>query len=119
MLLKSLTVTFHARGDTKTPVYAMALAVAVNIATKVALMGPLQHVGLALGTSLGALVNVGALAFLGWRRGLLHLDAKARRTLPRLVLAFLVLVAALAGACGSHAGLAAGRRPIPIWCALR
>ncbi len=113
MLLKSLTVTFHARGDTKTPVYAMALAVAVNIATKVALMGPLQHVGLALGTSLGALVNVGALAFLGWRRGLLHLDAKARRTLPRLVLAFLVLVAALAGGLWVTRGLGGGASSYP------
>src|SRR5688572_1932520 len=51
VLLRSFTAPFYARGDTATPVKAALLAAAINIALKVALMGHLAQVGLALATS--------------------------------------------------------------------
>ena len=58
VLIRSATATFFARGDTATPVKASLIAVAVNIAFKIALMGPLAQVGLALATSIGAWINL-------------------------------------------------------------
>ena len=55
--------TFYALQDTKTPAKAAAIAVAVNIILSLILMGPLKHGGLALATSVAAMVN---LSFLIW-----------------------------------------------------
>ena len=50
--------TFYARKDTATPVKAALTGVAVNVALKVALMGALAQIGLALATAVGAWVNL-------------------------------------------------------------
>jgi putative peptidoglycan lipid II flippase len=63
-----LTRTFYALGDTRTPVRATFVAVALNIALNLALMRPLGHLGLALATSLTSIANLGQLAFLLRRR---------------------------------------------------
>ena len=55
-----MVATFFARGDTATPVKASLTAVAVNIAFKIVLMGPLAQVGLALATAIGAWINLAA-----------------------------------------------------------
>ena len=65
VLIRSAVATFFARGDTATPVKAALIAVAVNIAFKVLLMGPLAQVGLALATSIGAWINLVAGAVVG------------------------------------------------------
>src|SRR4051794_13146309 len=57
VLIRSVTATFLARGDTWTPVKATLAAAVVNIGFKVALMGPLAQVGLALATAIGAWIN--------------------------------------------------------------
>ncbi len=61
VLLRNASITFLARGDTITPVKALAVSVVVNVALKVALMGPLAQVGLALATAVGAWVNLSLL----------------------------------------------------------
>lgn len=65
---------FYSLQDTKTPVKAATIAVAVNILLSLILMRPLKHGGLALATSVAAMVN---LSFLVWklrqRLGRLHL----------------------------------------------
>jgi putative peptidoglycan lipid II flippase len=61
VLLRSFVAPFHARGDTATPVKAALLAVAVNIALKLALVSELAQVGLALATAVGAWVNIALL----------------------------------------------------------
>ncbi|HZX47629.1 MAG TPA: murein biosynthesis integral membrane protein MurJ, partial [Nitrospirota bacterium] len=63
---------FYSMQDTKTPVKAASIAVAVNIIVSLLLMGPLQHGGLALATSLASMAN---LSFLIWalRKKLGHL----------------------------------------------
>ena len=57
---------------------------------------PLQHVGPALATSLAAIFNVGWLGVALARRGHLVLDVKARRRIPRMLLAAGAMGAALA-----------------------
>ena len=60
VLLRSFTAPFYARGDTATPVIAALIAMAVNIALKIALgyFGSFAQVGLAFATSIGAWVNL-------------------------------------------------------------
>ena len=54
---------FYSLKDTKTPVKAGVIAMIVNVVFSIILMGPLKHGGLALGTSIAAMVN---LSFLVW-----------------------------------------------------
>jgi putative peptidoglycan lipid II flippase len=68
---------------------------------------PLGHVGIALGTAISAWVNALALWWLLRKRGHFSLDDRARRLLPRLVLATLGMVAVLFGAMPLLAPLAA------------
>jgi putative peptidoglycan lipid II flippase len=69
VLLRSFTAPFYARGDTATPVKAALLAAAINVAFKVALMGHLAQVGLALATSIGAWINLSLLGYFARRQG--------------------------------------------------
>lgn len=106
VLVRVLAATFYARHDTATPVRGTLLAVVVNIAMKFALVWGLHlgAVGVALGTSLGTWANVSILFWLGWRRGLLHIDAHLTRALPAILLA----AAATGGA--ALAGVALGEQ---------
>lgn len=61
--VKILATAFYALGDTKTPVKFAAVTMLLNIALNLALMGPLEHGGLALATSLASWVNLFLLAF--------------------------------------------------------
>jgi putative peptidoglycan lipid II flippase len=69
VLIRSVTATFLARGDTATPVKASLTAVAVNVACKFLLMGPLAQVGLALATSIGAWLNLALVVWFAVRQG--------------------------------------------------
>jgi putative peptidoglycan lipid II flippase len=69
VVMRSFVAPFHARGDTATPVIAALAGVALNIALKVALMGSLAQVGLALGTAAGAWLNLMLLIWFARRRG--------------------------------------------------
>jgi len=89
---------FLARGDTLTPMKAALIGTAINIVLKVALMGPLAQVGLALATSIGAWVNFLLVLYLAARAGHIAADATLRSSLVRLAaaglaLAFLLLFA--------------------------
>ncbi|MFO7476775.1 MAG: murein biosynthesis integral membrane protein MurJ [Methyloceanibacter sp.] len=107
VLLRSFTAPFYARGDTATPVKAALLAVAINIALKIVLMGPLAQVGLALATSIGAWVNLSLLAIFARRQGFAVSGAAIGRPVAKLIAAGAVLAAALvAGAFGLNLALA-------------
>lgn len=107
VLLRSFTAPFYARGDTATPVKAALLAVAINIALKIVLMGPLAQVGLALATSIGAWVNLSLLAIFARRQGFAVSGAAIGRPVAKLIAAGAVLAAALvAGAYGLNLALA-------------
>jgi putative peptidoglycan lipid II flippase len=56
------TRTFYALGDTKTPVRASFISVAINVVLNLLFMRPFGHVGLALATALTSIVNLTQLA---------------------------------------------------------
>src|SRR6202045_1489113 len=87
VLVRSVTATFFARGDTATPVKAALTAVAVNVIFKILLMAPLAQVGLALATSIGAWLNLALVAWFAGRADHLALDARLGRSLIRLAVA--------------------------------
>ncbi|MDM8558208.1 murein biosynthesis integral membrane protein MurJ [Candidatus Parabeggiatoa sp. HSG14] len=61
VLVKVLASGFFSRQDTRTPVKIAVIAMTTNIFLNLALIWPLQHAGLALATSLAALLNAGLL----------------------------------------------------------
>ena len=77
VLIRSAVATFYARKDTATPVKASLTGVAVNVALKVALMGSLAQIGLALATAVGAWINLLLVLFFAVR-------ARLSRARPRL-----------------------------------
>ena len=95
VLIKVLTPGFHARSDTQTPVRVALASMLVNLVANLLLVWPLGHVGIAVGTAISAWMNAATLWWLLQRRGHFALDARARRLLPRLLLATAGMVAAL------------------------
>jgi putative peptidoglycan lipid II flippase len=91
VLVRSVTATFLARGDTATPVKASLVGVAVNVAFKILLMQPLAQIGLALATSIGAWINLALVAWFAIRQKHLTVDAGLRASVTR----FLALAVAL------------------------
>jgi putative peptidoglycan lipid II flippase len=82
-----LTRTFYALGDTRTPVRASFIAVAVNLALNLLLMRPLAHQGLALATSVTSIANLLQLAW-ALRARLGGIDgARIRATALRVLIA--------------------------------
>ncbi|WP_421682477.1 murein biosynthesis integral membrane protein MurJ [Stutzerimonas urumqiensis] len=67
MLIKVLAPGFFARQDLKTPVRIAVTCMVANMAFNLMLIWPLQHVGLALATSLSSMLNA-FLLFWGLRR---------------------------------------------------
>jgi putative peptidoglycan lipid II flippase len=113
VLIRSAVASFYAQGDTATPLWASLTAVAVNVAFKIVLMGPLEQAGLALATSIGAWTNLGLLVFLATRRGAMRLDRRFLNTALAIGAATLAMGLVMAGIDAlaaprlvGHAGLA-------------
>ena len=104
VLLRCVVPSFYARGDTATPVRATLISVAANILLKIGLVwgAGFGVVGLALGTSFGAWVNIAVLALLARRRRVLVATPELKRAiLP-------VAAASAAAAIGVFAGVNLG-----------
>ena len=82
VLIRSVTATFFARGDTATPVKASLTAVAVNVLLKIILMRPMAQVGLALATSIGAWLNLALVTSFAARRAISRLITTCARVRP-------------------------------------
>jgi putative peptidoglycan lipid II flippase len=95
VLIRSVVAPFLARGDTLTPMKAALLGTAVNIAFKVALMGAMAQVGLALATSIGAWINFVVVLFLASRKGFIAVDARLKSSIVKLVAAGVVMALVL------------------------
>ena len=95
VLIRSAVATFYARRDTATPVKAALIGVAVNVALKIALVGPLAQVGLAFATAIGAWINLSLVIFFAVRAGYLQLDLNLMRSCAKFVTAGIVLGVAL------------------------
>jgi putative peptidoglycan lipid II flippase len=94
-LLRSVSATFLARGDTATPVKALFCSVIVNVALKLLLMRDFAQVGLAFATSVGVWINFGLVVWFAHRARLIAVDARLKRAAGRLAIAGIALAAAL------------------------
>src|SRR5579883_497642 len=70
MLVKVLAAGFYAKQDMRTPVKIGVIAMVANMIFNVALIWPLAHAGIALATSLAALLNTGFLFYFLYQRGI-------------------------------------------------
>jgi putative peptidoglycan lipid II flippase len=115
VLMRCVTPSFYARGDTATPVRATLVSVAVNVTLKVILVWGLSFgaVGIALGTSAAAWVNLALLIILANRRHLLVLTADLTRAVVP------IFAAAVAAGVGFIGGKALGFRFAPGGAVLR
>src|SRR5476651_954435 len=95
VLIRSAVATFYARKDTATPVKAALIGVAVNVALKIALVGSLAQVGLALATAVGAWVNLLLVIGFAARAGYLEFDSALVRSTVKFVASGAVPGAAL------------------------
>ncbi len=91
ILVKVLSPGFFARKDTKTPMRFGIISVVTNIVLSLILLYPLQHVGLALATSLAAIVNAGLLFITLYRRKIYVPDRGWMLMFVRVVLANIIL----------------------------
>ena len=100
-LVRIVASTFYARHDTATPVRATVIAIACNIALKFLFVWGfgLGVAGVALGTALGAWINVGILTLLGRTRLLLAIESIFVKALVP------ALLAALAAGAGAYGGV--------------
>lgn len=111
VLVRCVVPSFYARGDTATPVRATLLSVAAGIAAKLVLVWGLSYgaAGLALGTSLGAWINLAVLILLARRRGVLVVTAELKRAgVPVAVIVALTALGFFAGTAVAPALLADG-----------
>jgi len=95
VLVRSVVAPFLARGDTATPVKAALTGTAVNIICKIALMGSMAQVGLALATAIGAWINFILVLWLAVRLDFIVADARLKTSLMKLSVAGLGLTAVL------------------------
>lgn len=95
VLIRSAVATFYARKDTATPVKAALTGVAVNVGLKIALVGSLAQIGLALATAVGAWVNLLLVVLFATRRKYFAFDRAFLMSLAKFTAAGLVLAAAL------------------------
>ncbi|PZN93754.1 MAG: murein biosynthesis integral membrane protein MurJ [Alphaproteobacteria bacterium] len=114
VLIKVLTPGFHARQDTKMPVRIAVASMLVNLAGNLLLIWRFGHVGIALSTAAAAWVNAIALWAVLRHRGHFRIDARLRRTLPRLVAATVVMIATLVGVGMALAPWLGGNLPTRI-----
>ena len=95
ILIKILAPAYFSRQDTKTPVKVGMIAMAVNLALNLLLMGPMGHTGLALATSIAAFVNAGLLYIGLKRRDVYQSKTRWLPLLARVVIASALMCAVL------------------------
>jgi putative peptidoglycan lipid II flippase len=97
MLMKVLTPAFFARKDTKTPMYVALLALFSNAILNYVLAFVLGygHVGIAIGSSIAALISVLILELILLREGLIKISRILSRLNLAIFIASIVLIAFL------------------------
>ena len=101
VLIKVFSPAYFAREDTKTPMRFATISLLANTAGSICLfflfrsMGLLPQLGIALASALGGWLNAGLLYATLVKRGQFVIDSRARRSLPVIVLASLLMGAAL------------------------
>ena len=108
-MLRIVQATFYARHDTATPARATVTALVSNIVLKLIFVWGLHLgvAGLALGTALGAWINVALLTVTGHSRALLAIEKQFVRAV------WPALLAALACGFGARIGAGLGQITVP------
>src|SRR5262249_62371059 len=91
VLLRAVSSSFLARGDTATPVKALMVSVVINVGLKILLMDRYAQVGLAFATSIGVWVNFALLLWFAMRRNLIPFDDRLRSSVIKLAVAGVAL----------------------------
>ena len=119
VLIKVFSPAYFAREDTRTPMRYATISLFANTAGSIALffvfrsMGLLPQLGIALASALGGWLNAGLLFTTLVDRGHFVFDARARRALPLIVVASLLMGVVLwVGARVLAPWLASGE---PLW----
>ncbi len=108
--IRAVVASFHARGDTRTPMVVSLSAVAVNVALKFALVGPFGVMGLALATALGASLNLAALVWIADGRRWFAPDGGLMKAIGAAAAGSLALALLLVATAGPLAQLLADVR---------
>jgi putative peptidoglycan lipid II flippase len=87
ILVKILAPAFYANQDTKTPFKIATSCIAVNFIFNLILMFPLQHIGLALATSIASWLNVFLMARTLKKREWLRLEKRLLAQVAKILLA--------------------------------
>ncbi|MTI44339.1 putative peptidoglycan lipid II flippase [Roseibium hamelinense] len=95
VLNKVFSPGYFAREDTKTPMIFAAIGMVVNVALSIALFPALQHVGIALATTIAGWVNTGLLIVVLWRRGHFAPTGRLMRKLSLVLASSLAMGAAI------------------------
>lgn len=95
MLIKVLAPGFFARQDMKTPVRIAVICMVANMVMNLILIWPLQHVGLALATSLSSMLNTALLLFGLHRAGVYQKTAGWGRFIVQLTVGCSLMVLAV------------------------
>lgn len=103
--IRSIVASFHARGDTRTPLYASLSAIALNLALKLVFWESWGPAGLAFATAIGAIANFAILYALAWRQGKTAPDGDLALQLSLVIVAAIWLGVALIYADLAAAGL--------------
>jgi putative peptidoglycan lipid II flippase len=118
VLLRAVSSTFLARGDTATPVKALTVSIVINVALKILLMDRYAQVGLAFATSVGVWVNFALLVWFATRRHLIAFDDRLRSSVIKLALAGFALGAVLLITVGPVTRLCGSLGPLQFAAAL-
>jgi len=95
VLVKVLVPNFYARADTRTPVYAAFISLAVFVAFNIAFLQRFGVVGVAYASVIGAWINTGFLYIVLWRRQYYRLPGALVLRIARQLVAAAVMGAAL------------------------
>ncbi|UQB41534.1 murein biosynthesis integral membrane protein MurJ [Thiomicrospira microaerophila] len=95
ILVKVLAPAFYARKEMKTPVKIAVVALVSNIILNLILIGPLAHVGLALATSISAMLNAGLLYYFLLKQDVFSLQTPWRGFSLQVVSAVIVMAVVL------------------------
>jgi len=95
ILVKILAPAFYANQDTKTPFKIATTCIVVNFIFNLILMFPLQHVGLALATSIASWLNVFLMARTLKSRDWLRLEKRLFAQLGKIIFACTVMAISL------------------------
>jgi putative peptidoglycan lipid II flippase len=98
VLLKVVSTSFFARGDTKNPMIVAAICLTLNVVLNLILMKPYAHVGIALATSFSAWVNLFILIMILRKKGFFVMTPMLRESLYRIgLVSFLFFIALYIG----------------------